>query len=112
MTRYLRRFIRLTSLGVFFLWELVLSSLQVTWDVITPRHLARPGILAIPLDLESDTEITLLANLISLTPGSLSLEVTDDRKTLYIHSMFVDDPEKERQIIKTRWEAKVREAFE
>ena len=51
----------------------------------------RPAILAIPLDVKTDLEITAFANLITLTPGTLSLEVSEDRKTLYIHAMYVDD---------------------
>jgi multicomponent Na+:H+ antiporter subunit E len=53
----------------------------------------RPAIIAIPLDARTDVEITLLSNLIALTPGSLGLDVSDDRSVLYVHGMFVDDPE-------------------
>jgi multicomponent Na+:H+ antiporter subunit E len=53
----------------------------------------RPAIIAIPLDARTDLEITLLSNLIALTPGSLGLDVSDDRSVLYVHGMFVDDPD-------------------
>lgn len=48
----------------------------------------KPGVIALPLSARTEMEITLVANLISLTPGTLSLDVSDDRKVLYIHAMF------------------------
>ncbi len=83
---------RMVRLGVFFVYELVVSSLRVVWDVLTPEVRSRPGILAVPIEAETDMEIMLLANLISLTPGTLSLDVSTDRKVLYVHAMFIDDP--------------------
>jgi multicomponent Na+:H+ antiporter subunit E len=60
----------------------------------------RPAIIAIRLDARTDVEITLLSNLIALTPGSLGLDVSDDHSVLYVHGMFVDDPEAFRRSIK------------
>ena len=99
-TRYFERFLLLPALVLFFLRELVVSSLRVAWDVITPPVYSRPGIVAVPLDLQGEVAITLLANLVSLTPGTLSLEVSEDRKTLYVHAMYADPPEQVRQSIK------------
>ncbi len=93
----------------FFLRDLVRANLRVAYEVMTPTHRMQPGIVAIPLDLESDEAITLLANLITLTPGALSLEVSSDRKTLYVHSMYVRDPESFRREIKDGFERRVRE---
>ncbi len=110
-SRYCRRLFRLVRLGVYFLWDLLASSLQVAWDVLTPTHRSRPGIVAVPIDAVSDLEITTLANLVSLTPGTLSLDLSDDRKTLYVHAMFVDDPETIRKGIKSKMERRVLEAL-
>jgi multicomponent Na+:H+ antiporter subunit E len=99
-TRYFERFWLLLRLIGYFLYELVLSSLNVAWDTITPWHLSCPGIVAIPLDVRTDAEILMLANLVSLTPGTLSLEISEDRRTLYVHFMFVRDPDAERARIK------------
>jgi multicomponent Na+:H+ antiporter subunit E len=52
---------------------------------------ARPGIVAIPLDVEGDAAIVLLANLITLTPGAFSLDVSGDRRVLFIHTLYADD---------------------
>jgi multicomponent Na+:H+ antiporter subunit E len=65
--------------------------------------------VAIPLDVETDVEITLLANLITLTPGTLSMDISDDRKVLYVHAMYVDDPEALRAEIKNGFERRVLE---
>jgi multicomponent Na+:H+ antiporter subunit E len=108
---YFRRAGKWAKLLILFLYELVVSSLQVVWDVLTPQHKARPGIISVPLDAEGEMEILLVTNLISLTPGTLSLDVTEDCKTLYIHAMFADDPDAIRQQIKDGMERWVIEAM-
>jgi multicomponent Na+:H+ antiporter subunit E len=72
-----------------FIKELVLSALQVAWLVVQPKLRLRPGLIAYPLTVTGDAQITLLANLITLTPGTLSVDVSDDRKTLFIHAIDV-----------------------
>lgn len=91
--RPLRRIWRFFVLMAVFLWELVKSALQVAYLVLQPTLKMQPGVIAYPLNVQSGREITVLANLISLTPGTLSLEVTDDRRVLYIHAIFVEDEE-------------------
>ena len=108
---YITRFLRFIGFFFFFLWELLLANLRVAYEVLTPGYQMRAGIIAIPLDAESDLEITVLANLITLTPGTLSLDVSPDRKTLYIHAMHVRDVDKFRQDIKARLERRVIEVF-
>jgi len=83
------------ALGGFFVKELVLSSVRVAREVLTPGYGMRAGILAVPLSVRSDLGITLFANLISLTPGTLSLDVSEDREYLYIHTMYIDRGEEE-----------------
>lgn len=96
---------------LFFLRELICASLRITWDILTPRHRMRPAILAIPLEVTSDMEITALANLITLTPGTLSLDVSSDRKVLYIHAVYVDDVEACKKYIKQSLERRIMEVF-
>lgn len=108
---YFRRVLRIMRLIALFIYELIVSSVRVAWDVITPTHLSQPGVIAVPLDVTTDEEILLVANLISLTPGTLSLDVSSDRRTLYVHAMFVDDPEALRQELKTGMEQSVIEAM-
>jgi multicomponent Na+:H+ antiporter subunit E len=108
-TRYFGKLIAAVRFVAFFVSELVLANLRVAWDVLTPRAHRRPGVVAVPLDAESDAEITLLANLVTLTPGSLSLDVSPDRRFLFVHAMFVDDPEQLRADIKRGFERRVLE---
>jgi len=110
-TRYFAR-IPLTAMLVWmFIRELVLSSVRVAKVVIKPGLDMRPGIVALPLDLERDMEITLLANLVTLTPGTLSLDVSPDRRTLYIHAMDVGEAEAVKRDIKTSFEHAISRAL-
>jgi multicomponent Na+:H+ antiporter subunit E len=93
----------------FLLRELVLSTLRVAWEVVTPAKKRRQGIIAVPLDARTDLEIAILANLITFTPGTLSLDVSHDRGVLYVHTMFVDDPDELRRDIKDGFERRVLE---
>ena len=110
-TAYFERVWRVLRLAVLFVYELFVSSLRVVWDVVTPSHLSRPGIIAMPLEAKGDGEIVLTASLISLTPGSLSLDVSPNRQVLYVHAMFVDDPESVRRQLKQGLERRVIEAL-
>lgn len=110
--KYFRRIYAWGKLVVMFHYELVVSSVAVMWDVLTPRHRARPGFVEMPLDVKSDAGILLVTNLISLTPGTLSLNVSDDRKTLLVHAMFMDDPDAVVRQMKEGMETWVREAIE
>lgn len=91
-----RAFVRPKSVSVvrfmfFYLGQVLRANLRVAFDVVTPRHHMLPGVVAIPLSVRSDIEIALFANLISLTPGTLNLDLAADRKTLYIHAMYIDN---------------------
>ena len=108
---YGNRMIKVIGLAIFFVRELIKANLRVAYDVLTPGFQLRPGVIAIPLDVQSDTEITILANLITLTPGTLSLDVSADRRVLYIHAMYVDDPEVVRRQIKRGFERRVIEVL-
>ncbi|TVR75056.1 MAG: Na+/H+ antiporter subunit E [Sphaerobacteraceae bacterium] len=110
-TNYGRKFILVVRFALFFIYELFKANLRVAYDVITPSQYMRPGVVAIPLSVKTDTEITLLANLISLTPGTLSLDVSDDKSVLYLHAMFVDDPDELRHEIKAGFERRVIEVL-
>ena len=90
---YFRRVLYWIRLVVLFHWELFISSAQVAWDVLTPRHRSYPALIEMPLSVRSDAGILLVTNLISLTPGTLSLDVSVDRRTLLVHAMFGEDPE-------------------
>lgn len=106
---YFRRFRAILSLLTYFCYEMVISVARVVWDVVTPTHLSEPDIVYVPLDVNSDIEITLLANMVSLTPGSLTLDITDDKGFMVVHAMFAPEHEKVIREIKDGLEKRILE---
>lgn len=111
-SRYFLRVWYWVKLLVLFLYELVVSSAHVLWDIVTPSHRAQPAIIQMPLDAKTDVGILLVTNLISLTPGTLCIDVSEDRKTLTLHAMFADDPEAVCHALKSGMEKWVLDAVE
>ena len=106
-TPYATRVVEVVKFIGFYLWELLLANLRVAHDVLTPGPRSRPGILAIRLDSRTDAEITLFANLLTMTPGDLSIDVSTDRKVLYVHSLYLYDLEESRREIEVDFEGRV-----
>ena len=104
---YIGRIHRVVGLFAYFLWELVLANFRLAIDVATPSYHMRPGIVAVPLDATTDAQILLLSMLINTTPGSVALDVSPDRKTLYVHVMYMRTPEAARDEIKQGFERRV-----
>jgi len=94
---------------LYFVKELVKANLEVAWEVMTPKLNMTPGIVKVPLTVQSDVGITLLANLITLTPGTLSLDVSNDKKVLYVHAMYIKDKEEFIAGIKNGFEKRILE---
>lgn len=108
---YVKKVILVLRFFLFFLWELLVANLRVAWEVLTPGHRMTPAIVGIPLDVKSDIEILILANVITLTPGTLSLDVSVDKTVLYVHGMYVKDVEAFRADIKQGFERRILEIF-
>ncbi|XEC93149.1 Na+/H+ antiporter subunit E [Paenibacillus tarimensis] len=106
---YMRRVWAIIKLILLFLKELLLSNIAVTAELLRPKLNIRPGIFALETDLKSDWEVTLLACLITLTPGTLTLEVSPDKRTLYIHAMDIPDAKELVQQIKCSFERAIME---
>jgi len=105
--KYFRLIPSIISFFIYFIYELIKANIQVAYDVVTPTFYMTPGIVSVPLDVKTDLEITILANVISLTPGTLSLDVSNDRKVLYVHSMYIKDKEDFINSIKNGFEKKL-----
>lgn len=99
------------ALAGFFIWELVLANVRVAIDVLAPGYDMRPAVVGIPLDVTRDGEILLLSALINITPGSVTLDLSDDRRTLYVHVMHMTDVESTRRQIKDGYERRVVKLF-
>jgi multicomponent Na+:H+ antiporter subunit E len=108
-TTYFEKPWMLLKFLTFFTREIVKCNLRVAYDVITPRNHMKPAIVAIPLEVTRDAEIALLANMLTLTPGTCSIDVSSDRRTLYVHAMYAPDPDALRRDIKQRYEKRVKE---
>jgi multicomponent Na+:H+ antiporter subunit E len=97
------------ALAAFFLKEVVVSAFRVARDVLSPRPLMRPAIVRVPLDVQTDGQIAMLAIAITLTPGTLALDVSSDRRTLFVHAMFAADADAVRDEIKHGFERRILE---
>ena len=110
-TKYFKKIPKAIGFFFYFIKELIVANLKVAFDIITPKDYMKPGIVAVPLDAETNMEITLLANLITLTPGTLSLDVSKNKKVLYIHTLYLEDTEKFRTEIKDGMEKRLLEVL-
>ncbi len=98
-------------LFLLFLRELFRSAWRVARLVLSPRMDIHPDVVAVPVSLTRDAELTLLSNLITLTPGTLTVEIAEDRRALYVHALEAHDPEAVRRDIRSGFERAIREAF-
>lgn len=105
------RLARLPGFLLYLLKEVVVANLRVATAVVAPAGRLRPAIVAVPLALDRDAEIALLANLVTLTPGTLSLDLSPDRRTLYVHAMAVSSPDDLRREIRDGFERRILEVF-
>jgi multicomponent Na+:H+ antiporter subunit E len=110
----LRRAGHIVSLFGLFFYELMASAIRVALIVLRPdmQKVICPAIVAVPLSVRSDVEITLLANLITLTPGTLSVDISADRSKLYVHTLLFTDRDALIAEIKNGFEKKVLEIFQ
>lgn len=107
--QYFYRLPKIFSFAFYFLYQVARANLQVAFDVITPRYFFTPGIVRYPMNAQSDFEINILSTFISLTPGTLILDVSEDKKALYIHVMYLNDPETFINELKTGMERRLLE---
>jgi multicomponent Na+:H+ antiporter subunit E len=98
-------------LGVVFVREVILSAWKVAKLVLSRRMDLKPGIFAYPLTVERDFQIAMLANLVTLTPGTLSVDVSQDRRLLFVHAIDSSDPETTCAEIRTVFEERIERAF-
>ncbi|MFN8719959.1 MAG: Na+/H+ antiporter subunit E [Rhodospirillales bacterium] len=98
-------------LAAVFLRELVKSAVTVAGIVARGGRGMRPAILAVPLDVRGDTGIAVFADMVTLTPGTTSLHVSDDRRTLYVHAMDAPDPAGAVAEMKAAFETRVLKVF-
>lgn len=108
-SRYLTKVPTVIGFIFYFLKELWIANLRMVYHVLTPHDSMSPGVVAVPLEEASDVELTLLANFITLTPGTLSVDISEDRRYLYVHAVDCHDPEAVRREIKDGFERRILE---
>lgn len=92
-------------------WDIVVANLAVARLILNPRRKLRPAFIRLPLDLENELAITVLTSTISLTPGTVSSDLSPDRKTLLIHALDVESEAEIIAHIKQRYEKPLKEIF-
>lgn len=103
---------KLTSYTVLVMWDIMVANFEVAWIVLTvPNSKLKPAWISIPLDLTQPEAITMLAGTITLTPGTVSADLSNEGRALLVHVLHTDDPDSVRNDIKTRYEARLKEIF-
>jgi multicomponent Na+:H+ antiporter subunit E len=105
--QYGRRILGLIHFVLYLFWAILVSNARLAWLILQPHPRLNPGIVGVPLDVSSELEIIILATVITLTPGTLSIDLQRDdsgQNILYVHNLVVDDPDEFRRTIKNTFE--------
>lgn len=92
--KFISNVVLLVKFVSVFVYQLCLANIRVAYYILVPGAVAKAGVIAYPLDVKSDTQLTVLAIAISLTPGTLALDVSSDKRYLYLHTMVTTDKQK------------------
>ncbi|MEO1556810.1 MAG: Na+/H+ antiporter subunit E [Pseudomonadota bacterium] len=106
------RMLRMVNYAGIVLWDIIVANIEVAWIVLTvPNAKLKPAWIVVPLELKSPEAITTLAGTITLTPGTVSADMSDEGSCLLVHVLHTNDPDAVRDEIKTRYEARLKEIF-
>lgn len=108
---YVQKVVQVVRFVTISLWEIFTASLALAWLIVQPKLQVRPAIVAIPLDAKTDVEIATMSSLLTLSPGTMTLDVSTDRETLYVHTIDLDDVDEFRREIKSGLERRVLEVM-
>ncbi|MFY9238356.1 MAG: Na+/H+ antiporter subunit E [Roseovarius sp.] len=103
---------KMISYCLLVIWDIMVANVQVAWIVLTrPNAKLRPAWVVVPLDLRQSEAITILAGTVTLTPGTVSADLSDHGRNLLVHALDTDDPDAVRDEIKNRYERRLKEIF-
>lgn len=103
---------KMITYGLIVIWDILVANIQVAWIVLTrPNDKLRPAWIEIPLDLKQPEAISVLAGTITLTPGTVSADLSDEGHSLLVHALDAEDPDAVRDEIKDRYERRLLEIF-
>lgn len=108
---YFRKLPKAIGFLFYFLMKVFMANIKIAYDILTPEYKMSPTVVAYPLTVKSDVQITFLACVVTLTPGSLSLDVSEDKKLLYIHALYLrnNDAEAFKNELKNGFERRILE---
>jgi multicomponent K+:H+ antiporter subunit E len=103
---------KMISYCLMVMWDIMVANIEVAWIVLTrPNSKLRPAWVVIPIDLRHPEAISILAGTITLTPGTLTADLSNEGHSLLIHALDTDDPDAIRDEIKERYERRLKEIF-
>jgi multicomponent K+:H+ antiporter subunit E len=103
---------KMISYSIIVIWDILVANVQVAWIVLTvPNARLKPAWIVIPLQLKQPEAITVLAGTITLTPGTVSADLSDEGHSLLVHVLHTEDPDGVRDEIKSRYERRLLEIF-
>ena len=108
---YCRKIFLIARFIGHYIYDLVKTALLIAWDVLTVKDYHQPGFIDVPLDATSDLEISLIANLITFSPGTMVIGLSPDKKTMHVHVMFLEDTTQAIEDIKQNVEKRVLEVL-
>lgn len=106
---YFMRVPKILAFIMYFLYDMLKANIEVAMDVVTPNYNMKPGIIKFEMDAKTDFEITMLANMVAMTPGTLVIDISKDKKYMYIHVMYLKDIVRFKRNLKQRTEKKLLE---
>ncbi len=91
--KFLKKIYYILEFIVYYLSKLIQANIFIAYDILTPKMHIKPAFMQIPLKIKSDTGILLFSNLLSMTPGTLSIDISEDKKSLLVHVLYYSDDE-------------------
>lgn len=103
---------KMVTYSLVVIWDIIVANIEVAWIVLTvPTSKLKPAWIVVPLELREPEAITMLAGTITLTPGTVSADLSSDGRSLLVHVLHTDDPDAVRDDILTRYQARLLEIF-
>lgn len=103
---------KMVAYCLLVMWDILVANVQVAWIILTKSNASlKPAWVEIPLDLVAPEAITVLAGTITLTPGTVSADLSESGHSLLVHALDAPDPDAVRDEIKQRYEARLKEIF-
>ena len=103
---------KMVTYSIMVMWDIVVANVQVAWIVLSvPNSKLKPAWIVIPLELREPEAITLLAGTITLTPGTVSADLSAEGRSLLVHVLHTTDPDAEVDVIMNRYQRRLKEIF-